>query len=195
MTKNTKYYINQDLEKGYMVKEKSSIRQLKGLSIYFQILNHFKLDVTGEVEFLQGFHSIIKKPKSLEWFQLIKHSSCSTGEWLNFYIENNNEESHKQLLKRLFDLDVTCFDIANYKVKMNKSIIIVYFENRDKLYFKITEKETVRYLGGFIDNKKYRGHLTVNNSRDFDIFLNNYKINHKCKNHEFKEILTLLRGE
>lgn len=48
------------------------------------------------------------------------------------------------------------------KIKMNTQIIIIEYENGDKMYYKLTQINTIRYLGGFIERKKNRANSPLN---------------------------------
>ena len=76
---------------------------------------------------------------------------------------------------------------------MNTSIVIIEYENGDKMYYKLTEINTIRYLVGFIERKKNKGKLTFKRASDFEIFIKNYKLNYKLDNKRFNEILSILR--
>jgi hypothetical protein len=102
-------------------------------------------------------------------------------------------EKHEKLMQSLLKHRAHDFVYDGLKIKMNTAIIIIEYENGDKMYYKLTEINTIRYLGGFIERKKNRGKLTFKRASDFEIFISNYKLNYKLDNKRFNEILSILR--
>lgn len=136
-------------------------------------------------------------PKSLRYEDLVKLSEKTynvvENKELNSYLEMTSPEKHEKLMQSLSKHRSHDFVHDGLRIKMNTQIIIIEYENGDKMYYKLTQINTIRYLGGFIERKKNRGKLTFKRASDFEIFIQNYKLNYKLDNKRFNEILSILR--
>lgn len=136
-------------------------------------------------------------PKSLRYEDLVKLSDKTynvvDNKELRKYLDMTTLEKHEKLMQSLLKHRSHDFVYDGLKIKMNTSIVIIEYENGDKMYYKLTEINTIRYLGGFIERKKNKGKLTFKRASDFEIFIKNYKLNYKLDNKRFNEILSILR--
>jgi hypothetical protein len=136
-------------------------------------------------------------PKSLRYEDLVKLSEKTynivDNRELKKYLDMTPPEKHEKLMQSLLKHRAHDFVYDGLKIKMNTQIIIIEYENGDKMYYKLTQINTIRYLGGFIERKKNRGKLTFKRASDFEIFIQNYKLNYKLDNKRFNEILSILR--
>lgn len=174
-----------------------SYRRNKGLLTYFEVLKLFGKDMPAEWSFMKMITSHTMSPKSLRYEDLVKLSNKTynvhDNKELKKYLDMTSPEKHEKLLKSLVEHRSHDFVHDGLRIKMNNQIIIIEYENGDKMYYKLTEINTIRYLGGFIERKKNRGKLTFKRASDFEIFIQNYKLNYKLDNKRFNEILSILR--
>lgn len=174
-----------------------SYRANKSLLTYFEILKIFDINFKAEWSFMKMITSHPTSPKSLRYEDLSKLAEKSSiplrQSQLEKYMEMTTSEKHTKLMNSLLKHRSDHFQHKGLDIKMNTEIVIIQYENGDKLYFKITQINTIRYLGGFIERKKNRGKLTFKRATDFQIFLYNYKINYKLDNKKFNEVLSILR--
>lgn len=174
------------------IRPQSIHQEMKKLRIYYDVLDHFNINKKNEKEFVHMIYKFEQVPKTLEWHDILKFSLKYQDDDLLTYIKNNTNETHAILLNSLNSHGSVDFMINGLSVKMNTNFIIIEFENKDKLYFKINKTNTIRYLGGYVDRKRKKGNLAFKNKNDFMIFVDNYKTCQKYKPHEFTELKHLL---
>lgn len=174
-----------------------SYRRNKSLLTYFEVLKIFGINMKAEWSFMKMITSHTMSPKSLRYDDLVKLSdktySLADNRELRKYLDMTTPEKHEKLMQSLLKHRAHDFVYDGLKIKMNTAIVIIEYENGDKMYYKLTEINTIRYLGGFIERKKNRGKLTFKRASDFEIFISNYKLNYKLDNKRFNEILSILR--
>lgn len=172
-------------------------RRNKSLLTYFEVLKLFGIDLKPEWSFMKMITSHGMSPKSLHYDDLLKLAKKSKGvindRELTKYLEKTSAEKHEKLMQSVLKHRNHDFMHNGLKIKMNTQIVIIEYENGDKMYYKLTEINTIRYLGGFIERKKNKGKLTFKRASDFEIFIQNYKLNYKLDNKKFSEILSILR--
>lgn len=174
-----------------------SYRKNKSFLTYYEVLKLFGINMKAEWSFMKMITSHPTSPKSLRYDDLVKLAektySIIDNKELRRYLDMTSPERHEKLMESVLKHRSHDFVHNGLKIKMNTAIVIIEYENGDKMYYKLTEINTIRYLGGFIERKKNRGKLTFKRASDFEIFISNYKLNYKLDNKRFNEILSILR--
>lgn len=161
-------------------------KYLKGLLTYYAILRYLKTPYIAEENLVKLLSSIKTNDYSYENISKIKNGKIQD------YINRKDKTYYMKTINKIKENNGHYKENNGIIYKLSKSIFIIEYPSKDKLYFKITERETIRFLAGIIKGKKVKGNLMVKDTKELDIFLFNYELNAKYTTKQFKEVLDIL---
>ncbi len=164
-------------------------KYIKGLQTYYSILRHIESPFIIEEKFILMINKLKIKPKDFYYETLLKIEN----EQFKKYMSKTSSEKYKRIINGIENNNSIIKEFNNKLYKLTKNILIIEFENKDKLYFKITEKESIRFLAAIIEKKKVKGNLVLKNVSELEIFVFNYKLNCKYDTKGFKEVIDILK--
>jgi tetrahydromethanopterin S-methyltransferase subunit A len=161
-------------------------KYLKGLLTYYAILRYLKTPYIAEENLVKLLSSVKTNDYSYENISKIKNGKIQD------YINRKDKTYYMKTINKIKENNGHYKENNGIIYKLSKSIFIIEYPSKDKLYFKITERETIRFLAGIIKGKKVKGNLIVKDTKELDIFLFNYELNAKYTTKQFKEVLDIL---
>lgn len=162
-------------------------KYLKGLTTYYSILRYLESPFIAEEKLVKLLSSLKLNDYSYQSLSKLKDSKIQE------YINKKDEDYHLNLLNKIKNNNGLYKEHNGIIYKLSKSIFIIEYPSKDKLYFKITERETIRFLAGIIKRKKIKGKLIMKDTNELDIFLFNYELNSRYTTKQFKEVIDILK--